>query len=122
MSDCTYCGEDAGEGYDTCMSCRNKKNVVTLGNKPIGVYIKKIFELGTEHNVIIIKTLANNVHKVNYHLKPMLEFWGLEEVGKRKWVKEKGNSGMLDVLHIKFEMIASLRGIKTDKGIRVGRE
>lgn len=122
MSNCIYCDEDAGEGYDTCMSHRNKKNVVTIGNKPIGLYVRKIFELGTEHNVIYIKTLANNVHKVNYYLKPMLEFWGLEENGKREWVKEKGNKGMLDVLHIRFEMIPSLRGIKTDKGIRVGRE
>ena len=122
MSECIHCGEDAGEGYDTCMSCRNKKNIVTIGNKPIGLYVRKIFELGAEHNVIIIKTLANNVHKVNYYLKPMLEFWGLEEDGKRKWVKEKGDNKDLDVLHIKFEMIPSLRGIKTDKGIRVERE
>ncbi len=122
MSECTYCGEDAGEGYDTCMSCRNKKNIVTIGNMPVGYYVRKIFELGAEHNVIYIKTLANNVHKVNYYLKPMLEFWGLEEVGKRKWVKEKGEKGVLDSLHIKFEMIPSLRGIKKDKGIRVVRE
>ncbi len=121
MSNCIYCGEDAGEGYDTCMSHRNKKNIVTLGNKPIGVYIKKVFELGAEHNIIIVKTLANHVGTFNFYLKPIFEFWGLEEY-KRKWVKEKGRIGELDVLHISLEMIPSLRGIKTDKGIRVGRE
>ena len=114
MSDCTYCEEDAGEGYDTCMSCRNKKNVVTIGNKPDGVYVKKIFELGAEHDKIIVKTLANNVHKFNFYLKPMFEFWGLEEY-RRFWKKEQGESGQLDVLHILMEMIPSLRGIKTDK-------
>jgi len=114
ISNCIYCEEDAGEGFDTCMSCRNKKNIVTLGNKPIGVYIKKIFELGAEHNIIIVKTLASNVGKFNFYLKPILEFWGLEEY-KRKWAKEKGTNQELDVLHISLEMIPSLKGIKTDK-------
>jgi|TARA_Y100000310_G_scaffold281087_1_gene301340 hypothetical protein len=114
MSDCVYCEADAGKNYDVCMDCRNKRNVVTLGNKPVGIYIKKILELGMEHNTIIVKTLASNVNVFNYHLKPLFEYWGLEEY-KRKWVKEQGTNGVLDSLHITMELIPSLRGIKTDK-------
>lgn len=114
MSECVYCGEEAGEDYDVCRNCRNKRNVVTIGNKPVMIYIKKILELGTEHNTIIVKTLANNVNVFNYHIKPLFEYWGLEEY-KRKWVKEQGKDGVLNSLHITMEMIHPLRGIKTDK-------
>ena len=85
-------------------------------------YIKKIFVLGTSHNEIIIKVFGNNVEKFNLYLKPMFEFWGLEEY-RRNWVKEKGrDKNVLNSLHIRMEMIASLKGIKTDKGIRVEKE
>lgn len=114
MTKCIYCDEEAGKGFDVCMNCRNLKNEVTLGNKPIEFYLKKILELGMEHNKIIIKTLACNVDMYNFRIKPIFEYWGLEEY-RRKWVKEQGRDKELDVLHIMMEMIPSLRGIKTDK-------
>ena len=117
MTKCVYCEEEAGEGFDVCLNCRNKKAEVTLTNKkPIGVYLKKILELGMEHNKITIKAMYHTANYFNFCIKPIFEYWGLEETG-RKWVVEKDvkTGKELKSLHIYLEMIPSLRGIKTDK-------
>ncbi|MAG61803.1 hypothetical protein CMI43_03240 [Candidatus Pacearchaeota archaeon] len=115
MSECVFCEEEAGKRYDICLNCRDKKNEVIIGNKPIGYYIDKIIDKGTLFNEISIKCIEKNLHKFNFGIKPKLFFWGLEEVRRHKF-KERGmrDGNILEVYMIKMEMISVLKGLKTD--------
>lgn len=115
ISDCIVCEDDAGEGYNLCRNCRNKRNVVTIGDKGSSFYISKIMELGQYHDEIIMKTLRNKMDVANIIVMKMF-VWGLEETGKRTIRKEKRSEKEkeMEVYYIRLEMIPALRGLKVD--------
>lgn len=115
MAECIICEEDAGEGYDLCFECKNKSNVITIGNKNHFYYISKVIEKGQYHNRIIIKLLWNKMEEFNRMIKPILFYWGLEEIRRNKR-KEKGkrDGREMEVYYITMEMIPPLKALKTD--------
>lgn len=114
MSECIVCGDKTEEGYNVCLSCVNKRNIVTIGNKHSSFYIFKIITLGGYHNQIIVKCLWHKLEVVNRIIKPILYYWGLEEL-RRTVKKEKANDGKeVESYYITFEMLPILKGLKTD--------
>ncbi len=115
MAECIICDVDAGEGFDTCMACRNKHNVVTIGKNHPSFYIYKILELGVEHNEVIIKTIWSKLFIFNHTIKLLLGYAGWREEGRRRKKSEKGRDGnTLEVYYIKLEKHSVLKGIKKD--------
>ena len=110
MSDCTFCGEDAGEGHDLCIGCKNKKNEVTLGHNEPKYYFMKVVEKALHHDEIRVKFFFNKVDTFNQTIRPLLMSCGFEEI-RRSIIHETNDKGeKTESILVRVERIPAMKG------------